>query len=89
LESINIKIETLSSALKNQLSFNKIFETQLAQIAATVPATKTRKILGQPKAPVENVNMITTRWITRLGGYHALTMQEHQHKGRIHGEVKQ
>jgi hypothetical protein len=30
LESISIKIETLSSALKNQLSFNKMIETQLA-----------------------------------------------------------
>jgi K+-transporting ATPase c subunit len=30
LESINIKIETLSSGLKNQLSFNKMIETQLA-----------------------------------------------------------
>jgi hypothetical protein len=45
LKNINIKIETLSSALKNQLSFNKMIETQLAQIAAAVPAAKTGKIL--------------------------------------------
>jgi hypothetical protein len=38
LESINLKIETLSSALKNQLSFNKMIETQLVQIVAAVPA---------------------------------------------------
>jgi hypothetical protein len=31
LESLNIKIETLSSTLKNQLSFNKMIESQLAQ----------------------------------------------------------
>jgi hypothetical protein len=31
LESLNIKIDSLSSALKNQLSFNKVIETQLAQ----------------------------------------------------------
>ena len=34
LENINAKVETLSSTLKNQLSFNKMIETQLAQIAA-------------------------------------------------------
>jgi hypothetical protein len=48
LESINIKIETLSSTLKNQLSFNKMIETQLAQVAPT--------ILG-----FEKVNVVTTR----------------------------
>jgi hypothetical protein len=37
MKSVNIKIETFSSTLRNQLSFNKIFETQLAQITATVP----------------------------------------------------
>ena len=31
LESINAKVETLSSAIRNQLSFNKMIETQLAQ----------------------------------------------------------
>ena len=30
LESINAEVETLSSAIKNQLSFNKMIETQLA-----------------------------------------------------------
>jgi hypothetical protein len=35
LESLNVKLETLSSTLKNQLSFNKMIETQLAQIAAS------------------------------------------------------
>ena len=30
LENINAKVETLSSTLKNQLSFNKMIETQLA-----------------------------------------------------------
>ena len=36
LEGINAKVETLSSTLKNQLSFNKMIETQLAQITAVV-----------------------------------------------------
>ena len=37
-----------SSALKNQLSFNKMIETQLAQIAAVVPFS-------------EKINAVTTR----------------------------
>jgi hypothetical protein len=34
LENINSQIESLSSAVKNQLSFNKMIETQISQIAA-------------------------------------------------------
>jgi len=48
LEGINAKLETLSSALKNQPSFNKMIETQLAQIAAVVPFS-------------EKINAVTTR----------------------------
>ena len=48
LEGINGKLETLSSALKNQPSFNKMIETQLAQIAAVVPFS-------------EKINAVTTR----------------------------
>ena len=62
LESLNVKIETLSSTLKNQLSFNKMIETQLAQIAASLPIVENVKIPGQPEAPVENVNMVSTGW---------------------------
>jgi hypothetical protein len=40
LESINIKIETLSSALKNQLSFNKMIETQLAKLLLPFPCLR-------------------------------------------------
>ena len=60
LEGINAKVETLSSALKNQLSFNKMIESQLAQIAAAVPVLKNRKILGQPESPFETANMVST-----------------------------
>ena len=62
LENINAKVETLSSALKNQLSFNKMIETQLAQIAAAVRAAESGKIPGQPESPVETANMVSTRW---------------------------
>ena len=48
LESINAKVETLSSTLKNQLTFNKMIETLLAQIATVVPFS-------------EKINAVTTR----------------------------
>src|SRR6185503_11208901 len=48
LESLNVKLETLSSTLKNQSSFNKKAESLLAQIAASVPVC-------------ENVKAVTTR----------------------------
>ena len=62
LENINAKVETLSYALKNQLSFNKMIETQLAQIATVVPVSESGKILGQPESPVETANMVSTGW---------------------------
>jgi hypothetical protein len=48
LEILNSIINSLSSALKIQLSFNKMIETQLAQLAAMVP-------------PVENAKAVVTR----------------------------
>ena len=44
LESIHAKVETLSTAHKNQLSFNKMIETQLAQLAAAPPVSENGKI---------------------------------------------
>ena len=49
IENINSKIESLSSSIKNHLSFNKIIETQIAQIAAAIPVNNTGKIPGQPE----------------------------------------
>ena len=37
IENINSRLENLSSSVKNQLSFNKMIETQIAQIAAAIP----------------------------------------------------
>ena len=39
-----------------------MIETQLAQIAVSLPAVESGKIPGQPEAPVENVNMVFTGW---------------------------
>ena len=49
IENINSKVETLSSSLKNQLSFNKMIKTQIAQIAAVIPINNTGQIPGQPE----------------------------------------
>ena len=61
IENMNTKIESLSSSVKNQLSFNKMIETQLTQIAAALPnKTKERKIENIIITP-ENVKAVTTR----------------------------
>ena len=59
LENINSKIESLSSLVKNRLSFNKIIETQITQIAAAIPIDNTGKTPGQPKNSSEFVNAAT------------------------------
>ena len=61
LENFNFKIEGLSSSVKNQLSFNKMIETQLAQIAVVIPIDSNGKIPIQPKNSRENVKAVTTR----------------------------
>jgi hypothetical protein len=55
------KIEGLSSSIQNQLSFNKMIETKLAQIAASIPVNNGGKIPGQLENSFEKVNAVTTR----------------------------
>jgi hypothetical protein len=62
LESLNVKIDSVSSALKNQLSFIKMVEAQLAQLAALVPSAEDGKIPGQPVSSCENDCAVSTRW---------------------------
>jgi hypothetical protein len=62
LESLNTMIDSLSSAFKSQLSFNKMIETQLARLAALVPSTEDRKISGQPVSSCEDVGVLSTTW---------------------------
>ena len=59
IENINSKLENLSSSIKNQLNFNKIIETQIAQIAAAILANHTGKILGQQENSPEFVHAAT------------------------------
>jgi len=56
LENINNRMDNFSTAIKNQISFNKMIESQLNQIAAAVPATK----LGIPSQPegLESANLV-------------------------------
>ena len=61
-ENINSKLENLSSPVKNQLSFNKMIETQIAQIAIALPIFVSVKILGQPKTSLESIKMVSTRF---------------------------
>nr|ABA95986.1 Zinc knuckle family protein [Oryza sativa Japonica Group] len=61
LENINVKLDVLVSAFQNQLSFNKMIETQLAQLALLVPANEYGRIPRQPDSSIENVKAITTK----------------------------
>ena len=62
LESLASQLEGFSSVIKNQLSFNKMIETQVAQLASSCPNVNTGRLLGQPEVtPKENVSVVTTR----------------------------
>ena len=67
LESLNVKLETFSSTLKNQLSFNKMIETQLP--------LKAGKSQGNPRLPLKMLAWCPPDGVTRPGGHHALIMQ--------------
>jgi hypothetical protein len=49
LENLNSTIESFTSAMKNQLSFNKMIEIQLAQLAASLPFSESGGIPGLPE----------------------------------------
>ena len=62
LESMAAQLEGFNSVIKNQLSFNKMIETQVAQLASSCPNTNAGKLPGQPEVPSkENVSAVTTR----------------------------
>ena len=50
-------MDSFSSAIKNQHSFNKMTESQIAQLVAVVPPIDKGKILGQPK-DLEIANLV-------------------------------
>jgi hypothetical protein len=57
LETISTRMDAFASAIKNQHSFNKMIESQLAQLAAVVPLLEKGKILGQPEG-LETTNLV-------------------------------
>ena len=61
-ENVNTKLENLSSTVKNQLSFNKMIETQIAQIVVPLPVSDSRKIPGKPETSLESVKMVLMRF---------------------------
>jgi hypothetical protein len=56
LETINNKMDNFSTAIKNQLSFNKMLESQLQHLANIVPANQ-GKIPGQLE-DLETINLV-------------------------------
>ena len=58
IENINSKLENLSSPVKNQLSFNKMIETQIAQI----PVFDLGKISRKPGTSLESIKMVLMRF---------------------------
>jgi hypothetical protein len=42
-------MDNVTSAIKNQHSFNKMIESQIAQLAAAIPPSDKGKILGSRK----------------------------------------
>ena len=62
LENKNAKLDEFSSVLKNQFSFNKMIETQLAQIAAAIPSYEKDRIPGKPEGTMETANLVTAKY---------------------------
>ena len=55
------QLEGFNSVIKNQLSFNKMIETQVAQLASSCPNANMGKLPGQPEVtPKENVSAVST-----------------------------
>ena len=62
LKSLAGQLEGINSVIKNQLSFNKMIETQVPQLASSCPNNNSGKLPGQPKvSPKENVSAVITR----------------------------
>jgi len=65
LESIKIRMESFSNAIKNQLSFNKMLESQLQQLAPFAATNDQGKIPRQP-GELETANLVD---ILNVGSY--------------------
>jgi hypothetical protein len=62
LESINSKMNNFTVVVQNQLNFNNVLETQIAQLAAALPHPNGGDFPGQPVVHIkENVKAVITR----------------------------
>jgi hypothetical protein len=63
LESIDNKMNNITVVVWNQLNFNKVLETRIAQLVTSLPHPNGEDFLGQPVVPVkENVKAVITRF---------------------------
>jgi uncharacterized coiled-coil protein SlyX len=83
LENLNFTMESFTSAMKNQLSFNQMIETQLAQLATSLPSSESGGIPGQPKPTQEHVSTISTRW-----GKPSRRMYAPNHAGKLIHQIQ-
>ena len=89
LESLSNQLETLNSAMKNQLSFNKMLETQIAQLAAALPSPTSGKLPGQPEPSLkEHINVVTTRGERSTQDPHILEVQGRNRKSQLNQRRK-
>jgi hypothetical protein len=59
MENIDSKMNNFTVAVQNQLSFNKLLETQIARLASSLPHPNVMDFPGQPATPVkENVKAV-------------------------------
>jgi hypothetical protein len=78
LGSIDTKMNNFTVAVQNQLNFNKVLETRIAQLVVAVPHPNGRDFPGQPAVPIkENVKAVITR--------SRKTMAEHKAKSKKMG----
>ena len=72
LESLAMQLDGFNSVIKHQLSFNKLIETKVTQLASTCLNHDTGKLSGQPEVtPKESVNAVAVwkpSWSSRAIG---------------------
>src|SRR6185437_7508335 len=62
LESLAVQLDGFNSIIKHQLSFNKLIETKVTQLASSCLNHDTGKLSGQPEVtPKESVNTVVVR----------------------------
>jgi hypothetical protein len=64
VESIDSKMNNFTMVVQNELSFKKLLETQITQLASALPHPNGGGFLCQPATPVkENVKVVITRFV--------------------------